>query len=217
MFNRKRKAENPLVASVNDAVRKVCAWEDACGGKYTVDTDTEVGSDYVSLDIKGVDEVRASDFLALVAQDPHVAAYSCNFAKQTLSLVFEAQRRKVPSVTTPVVPKKQHEDLSKELELVKAHATLEREEDLVTVCECVLAVKSTLSFMRSRQVMFDYTSTPGLILITVRGLTAVDTKLFATFRSLRADFGAEVVLVLSPKPDQCVQINVKKGKATINI
>ena len=227
MFSRKRKVENPLVVSVNDLVRKICEWKDACGGKYTVDTETVVGSDYVSLDIKGVDEVRANDVMDLVAQDPHIARYSCNFTKQTLSFVLETNRRKAPNA--PVVPtagpcavrtdSKDSGELENELKAVRPHAAVETEEDLIMVCKCVVAVRRSFSVLNviSEQVKFDYTSTPGLIRVSVHGLAKVDKTLFAIFKKLSDEFDAEVVLIMSPRSERSVQISLAKAKATVNI
>jgi hypothetical protein len=226
MFSRKRKLENPLVVSVDSLVQKVCEWEDACGGKYTVETETVVGSDFVSLSIKGVDEVIANDVLELVDQDPLIAKYTCDFTKQTLSFVFETHRRKI--AYSPRIPEigpcasiesKQNEAIQKELKSIKPYAGLDTEEDLVTVCKCVVAVKSSLSILNivSEPVTFDFTSTPGLVRITVQGLSKVEGKLFTTFKKLRDDFDAEIVLILAPLSEQCIQISVKKAKATVNI
>jgi hypothetical protein len=221
MFSRKRKAESPLVASVNRLVSTVCKWEDACGGKYTVDTKTVIGSDFVSLDIKGVDEIRTNDVLELVEQDAHIAKYL------TLSFVFESHRRKarnaqIEQSAAPLAvinTNKDKEALENELKFVRPHVGSEAEDDLVMIYECVVAVRKSISILNSlsQQVAFDYTSTPGLIRITVRGLAKIETKLFTTFKKLRDEFDAHVVLVVSPKTEQCVQISVKKGNATVNI
>jgi hypothetical protein len=83
----------------------------------------------------------------------------------------------------------------------------------------VVAVKSSLSILNivSEPVTFDFTSTPGLVRITVQGLSKVEGKLFTTFKKLRDDFDAEIVLILAPLSEQCIQISVKKAKATVNI
>jgi hypothetical protein len=114
---------------------------------------------------------------------------------------------------------KDREALENELKLVRPYVALEAEEDLAMVCKCVIAVRKSISILNSlsQQIMFDFTSTPGLIRITIRGLAKIETKLFTTFKKLRDEFDARVVLVVSPKIEQCVQISVKKGKATVNI
>jgi hypothetical protein len=226
MFSRKRKPENPLVVSVNDLVRKVCEWEDACGGKYTVETEMVRGQDYISLDVKGVDEVLADNIMDIVAQDANIVRYVCNFAKQTLSFEFETPRRKVPNA--PIVPASgpvsaqpdSYDDDALQKELITARLLFkETEEDLVMACKCVIAVRHATPVLNilAGATKFDYTSTPGLIRITVIGLAKVDAKLFAVFKRLRSDFDAEVVLIMSPREERCVTIRLPKAKLVINI
>lgn len=226
MFSRKRKAENPLVESLNDLVRKVCEWEDACHGKYTVETEIVRGGDFISLDIKGVDEVRADKILDLVARDPNIARYSCDFKKQTMSFVLETLRRKIPDTTIvpntgPTGGKNIADDddaLRKELDTARSHFK-ETEQDLIMACKCVVAIKRSISVLNvlAQSTKFHYTSTPGLIRITVIGLSNVNAKLFATFERLRTEFGADVVLILFPREEQCITISLPKAKLVINI
>lgn len=216
-----------MTVSENELVDAICEWEDACGGKYTVHKEKFKGHDYISLDITGVDEVLADDVFDLVSRDPLIARYSCDFAKQALTFVLETHRRKVPNAplvapTGPVSGNAESTDqlaLQKELDAVRPHALTETEEDLVMVCKCVLAVRRSISMLNkiSDSVKFDYTSTPGLFRITARGMAKVEPKLFAAFKRLRADFDAEVMLILSPKSEQCVQISLKKAKALVNV
>ena len=227
MFSRKRKPENPLVESMNGLVRKICEWKDACGGKYTVSTETVRGPDFISLDITGVDEILADNVMDLVAQDPNIARYSCDFAKKTMSFVLETLSRKsphVPSVvpnTGALAPRTQSQDdeaLQKELRIARPHFK-ETEEDLIMACKCVVAVKRSISVLNilSESTKFDHTSTPGLIRITVLGLAKVDMKLLAAFKRFRSEFDAEVILILSPREEQCVTISLPKAKLVINI
>jgi hypothetical protein len=109
---------------------------------------------------------------------------------------------------------KDKEALENELKLVRPHVGSAAEDDLVMICECIVAVRKSISILNSllQQVVFDYKSTPGLIRITVRGLANIETKLYTTFKKLRDEFDAHVVLVVFPETEQCVQISVKKGK-----
>jgi hypothetical protein len=72
LIMKRRGREDPLLKSIRDVVTCVCDWEDPCGGKYTVDTETIVGIDYAELRIRGVQDARATDIKTLVEGASHI-------------------------------------------------------------------------------------------------------------------------------------------------
>ena len=214
---KRRRREDPLEASVNDVVGRVCAWEDACGGKFTVETETTVGTDFVELRVTGVDEVRLADLVELVEMVPHVVAYGCYFATRSLWFKFETDAKKKKRVAeleeTPT--KKETEE---EYEKIRPRLKTETEEDVRAVCDLVVGMKAVVPHVHSKNVRVDLTPTPGVVVVNFKGLPRFDKTMITKLTSLSRDGEKfETVVFLAPQESQCVKINVKKRKKTVNI
>jgi len=219
MFKRKRNGE-PLIESVKETVRKMCKWRDACDGLFTVESEIEVGENFVGLDVKGVDEVDMRSFAKLIASIGadgvgHVADYCINFEKQTLTFQFESLSRKVRSA---IVPSVQDESAAfKEYESMKSSAPDECHEDILTASKCMAAIKSCVSTLQLQMMQCDMKILPGLIVISARGMRKMDKKMNDKMFEIQAKHEVGIVVNVSPKNNQCLQISVKKRKETVNL
>ncbi len=220
---RKRRREDPLESSVNDVVRRICAWEDACGGRFTVDTETLVGDDFVELRVRGVDEVRLLDVVEVVEKVPHIVDYGCYFATQCLWFKFETGDDSKKKRIAPDEDSKREteEALEEEYQRLRPRLKTETDEDTRDVCRLVIAMKSVVPALHAKGVRVDLTPTPGVIVVNFKGLPRLDMPMIRQLRSLGG--GAEnnvrvdAVVFLSPKETQCVRVCVKKSRNTVNI
>ena len=211
---RKRKREDPLETSVNEVVRRMCAWEDACGGKFTLDVETTVGTDYVELRVAGVDEVRLDDLVTIVDEVPHVADYGCYFATQSVWFKFETDvKRKRVGELEDKPTKKETDD---EYDKIRPRLKTETDEDVRAVCDLVVGMKTVVPLVHSRNVRVDLTPTPGVVVVNFKGLPRFDKPMILKLRSL-VDKKIDAVVFLAPKESQCVRIHAKKRKNTVNI
>ena len=224
MRQRKRKREDPLETSVNAVVEKMCAWEDACGGKFTLDVDTVVSTDDVELRVAGVDEVRLADLLAIVDEVPHVADYGCHFADGTVWFKFETDVKK--KRVAELEEKPNQKEVDEEYEKIRPRLKTETDEDVRAVCDLVVALKTVVPRVHARNVRVDLTPTPGVVVVNFKGLPRFDKPMILKLKSLNSsrddDRGdktsaLDAVVFLAPKEARCVRIHVKKRKNTVNI
>ncbi|MBE34444.1 MAG: hypothetical protein CMI16_02595 [Opitutaceae bacterium] len=218
---KKRKREDPLETSVNAVVQKMCAWEDACGGKFTLDTDTVVGTDYVELRVAGVDEVRLVDLLAVVDEVPHVVDYGCHFADGTVWFKFETDVKK--KRIAELEDKPDQKEVDEEYDKIRPRLKTETDEDVRAVCDLVVALKTVVPRVHARNVRVDLTPTPGVVVVNFKGLPRFDKPMILKLRGLVGSDGddetspLDAVVFLAPKEARCVRIHVKKRKNTVNI
>lgn len=211
---------------MNEVVCRLTNWEDACGGKYTIETSVVEGLDYALLRVQNVDEVRAKDLVEVVSAIEHVVSCSCDFAEQMIVFRFEMNQKR------PRADVKEREALSQsnerqalfddDAERVESESLImqrrlvdEAVEDVRLVAWYVVAVKSMLSVLQRATIRFDITTSPGILTLTVKNLTRVDATLLRKIQSAHDE--NEVVVFLSPPESQCVRIRVKKGKRTVNL
>lgn len=215
-MGRKRKREDPLEASVNDVVRRMCAWEDACGGKFTLDTETIVGTDYVDLRVTGVDEVSLADLLAVVDGVPHVVDYGCYFGDQSVWFKFETDVKKKRVAELEENPTKKEVD--DEYDKIRPRLKAETDEDVRAVCDLVVGMKNVVPRVHARNVRVDLTPTPGVVVVNFKGLPRFDKPMIQKMRTLEKEKNTiETVVFLAPRESQCVRIHMKKRKNTVNI
>jgi len=217
MFKRKRSRE-PLLDSVNETVRKLHEWRDACDGLFTVESEIDVGENFVCLEVKGIDEVDIRSFVKLIAGIGHVADYTINFEAQCMTLVFESASRRVrpapePSAEDETVANREFEYM------VRLNTTNECDDDLRTASKCMAVVFGSVpaSELHMKLVTVQMTTLPGLIIITARGLRKIDKLMLARLRKMQTDHDVDIVAFVSPKNNQCLQISVKKRKETVNL
>lgn len=219
-LKRRRIADDPLRVSMDEVVYRVTDWEDACGGRYTIETSVVEGLDYALLHVRNVDEVRAKDLIQVVDAVEHVASCGCDFAEQMIVFRFETnQKRLREGVVAPAAPPANDVDAAHKIEMeasvMQRRLVDEAAEDVHLVAWYVVAVKEMLSVLQRAVVRFDITTSPGILTLTVKNLTRVDAALLRKLQSAHDE--NDIVVFLSPPDSQCVRIRVKKSKRTVNL
>jgi hypothetical protein len=205
---------DPLTRSVQNLISRVCDLEDACGGKFTIETETTIGIDYLHLEIRGVDELNVKDMLQLTEGSEHIVAFVCNLTKQHLEFRFEMSHRKKRVAEEEI--QSSDEAVKKQFAIVKnlVHSDTE-DEDVMTVCKYILAIKDSLPVMQMHLVKFDFTTIPGVIMITVKGIQRIEKHLFLRLKKIIDDTQSDITIFLAER--QCLRICVKKRKHTVNV
>ena len=212
---KRRRTEDPLTVSVNEVVRRVADWEDACGGKFTVQTEVIKGEDYVLLKVFNVDEVRIRDLVLLLDDVKHAVSCKCDFSEETVSFRFEesGKRRKRDDATEPT-----EDQVAAEFQtLSRFRSDGAEEEDTRVVAKFIATIKEVLCLLQQTKVRFDITTTPGIIALTVKNLTRVDLDMLRQIRLLENKTDSDATVFLSPKDSQSIRIRIKKTKRTVNV
>lgn len=212
---KRRRTEDPLTVSVNEVVRRVADWEDACGGKFTVQTEVVKGEDYVLLKVFNVDEVRIRDLVLLLDDVKHAVSCRCDFSEETVSFRFEesGKRRKRDDATEPT-----EDQVAAEFQtLSRFRSDGAEEEDTRVVARFIATIKEVLCLLQQTKVRFDITTTPGIIALTVKNLTRVDLDMLRQIRLLENKTDSDATIFLSPKDSQSIRIRIKKTKRTVNV
>lgn len=212
---KRRRTEDPLTVSVNEVVRRVTDWEDACGGKFTVQTEVVKGEDYVLLKVFNVDEVRIRDLVLLLDDVKHAVSCRCDFSEETVSFRFEesGKRRKRDDVAEPT-----EDQVAAEFQtLSRFRSDGAEEEDTRVVARFIATIKEVLCLLQQTKVRFDITTTPGIIALTVKNLTRVDLDMLRQIRLLENKTDSDATVFLSPKDSQSIRIRIKKSKRTVNV
>lgn len=211
---KRRRTDDPLTVSVNDVVRRVADWEDACGGKFTVQTEVVKGEDYVLLKVFNVDEVRVRDLVTLLEEVRHAVSCRCDFADETVCFRFEESvKRKRDDTTTPT----EEQVLNEFRSLSRFSCNGSVEEDTRIVARFIATIKETLCLIQQTKVRFDITTTPGIIALTVKNLTRVELDMLRQLNKLGTETDSEATIFLSPPDSQSVRIRIKKSKRTVNV
>ena len=212
-MGKRRRTEDPLNTSVNTVVREVTNWEDACGGKFTVETKIIKGEDYIMLRLFNVDEFRVCDLMKLVNEVSHVVSVRCDFSDESIDIRFEETFKR-----------KKHDPLAisktsidNEYNAIVKMFNEEDPVDAASVAKYVATIKECLTTLQQTKVHFDITTTPGIIALTVKGLTRIDIDLFRHLDLLCAEKKEEAVIFLSPPESQSIRIRIKKSKRTVNL
>jgi hypothetical protein len=212
---KRRRTEDPLTVSVNEVVRRVADWEDACGGKFTVQTEVIKGEDYVILKVFNVDELKIRDLVLLLDEVKHAVTCRCDFSEETLTFRFEENGKR---------HKRDDASEATEDQVAAEFQTLSRfrsdgaeEEDTRVVARFIATIKEVLCLLQQTKVRFDITTTPGIIALTVKNLTRVDLDMLRQIRMLEKKTDSEATVFLSPKDSQSVRIRIKKSKRTVNL
>lgn len=211
---KRRRTDDPLTVSVNEVVRRVADWEDACGGKFTVETEVVKGEDYVLLKVFNVDEVKVRDLVTLLEEVTHAVSCKCDFSEETVLFRFEENnKRKRNDATDPT-----EEQVTNEFQSLSRFTSGNgTEEDTRKVATFIAAVKETLCLLQQTKVRFDITTTPGIIALTVKNLTRVDLDTLRQLHRLGSETDSEATVFLSPPDSQSVRIRIKKSKRTVNV
>ena len=213
MFGKRKRKDDgdELSRSVEAAVREVCTWEDGCGARFAVETTTKVGDDYVVLEIFNVDELTLSDLHALVDELPLLTDYACVFAKNDkrgyMSFTFEnidrTKKKREPSLEPDFDPSDGGGgDVGKE------------DPDKAIATACFRALKKNLSVVDAVSASFTSASTPGLIVVTVHGLTQIDKQTCVAMRRMCEKEKIKFKFFLDKK---YAQVEIKKKKGIVNI
>lgn len=211
---KRRRTDDPLTVSVNEVVRRVADWEDACGGKFTVETEVIKGEDYVLLKVFNVDEVKVRDLVTLLEDVRHAVSCRCDFSEETILFRFEENnKRKRDDATDPT-----EEQVSNEFKALSRFASDNNsDDDTRVVAKFIATVKETLCLLQQTRVRFDITTTPGIIALTVKNLTRVDIDALRQLHRLGTETDSEATVFLSPPDSQSVRIRIKKSKRTVNV
>lgn len=212
---KRRRIEDPLTISVNEVVRRVVDWEDACGGKFTVQTEIVKAEDYVLLKVFNVDEVRIRDLILLLDDVKHAVSCKCDFSEESVLFRFEenGKRRKKDDATEPT-----EGQITAEFEaLSRLRCDGGEKEDTRVVAKFIATIKEVLCLLQQTKVRFDITTTPGIIALTVKNLTRVDLDMLRQIRVLENETDSEATVFLSPKDSQSIRIRIKKSKRTVNV
>lgn len=221
MFKKRknRDSTDELSEAVKEAVSRVCAWRDACGAFFAVETNTKVGEDFVILELRGIDELLISDLFGLADNIPYITDYSCVFAKNDakgfISLTFE-------NISGEKKSKKAEQDeddtryIEEDSEILEAHKKIPsaEENDIKISTMCFIRLKKHLCMIDALKVTFSTTSTPGLLVLGVHGLTVADKKFCESVRKI---CDAEKVKFEVHLEKNYAQLNIKKKKGIVNI
>lgn len=211
---KRRRTEDPLTVSVNQVVRMVTDWEDACGGKFTVETKVVTGEDYVLLQLFNVDEIRVRDLMRVVTDVNHVVWCTCDFSEQFLCFRFEQNHKRKREDGS----EKREETLDRELMALKKWSNEENtQDDVHTVAKFIAATKESLSILQQTKIRFDITTSPGIITLTVKNFVKIDIGLLRQLYRLEKENDSDSVIFLSPPESQNIRIRLKRSKRTVNV
>lgn len=211
---KRRRCDDPLKESVDEVIHRLTEWEDACGGKFTIESSITKGIDFVILWVRNVDEVRAADLLDLVNSNGHVVSCHCDFSEQSIVFRFGDSTKRDRHTPYHV----NEELLEKEVLRIQRSLSNELDEDIRSIARYVVAVKENVSLLQQATLRFDVTVSPGVMVLTVKKLSRTDAALLELLRGMteRKDY-VDIIIFLSPPDSQCLRVRLNKTKRTVNL
>jgi hypothetical protein len=220
---RKRDVEEnaPLKEKLKEVISQLGGWEDACGGRYTVECNIKVGDDYIDVEVFGLDDFDLKQLSALVKKNKSIASYKCVLPRMTgqvkghMCLTFENG----PTDESPnKIPKTSDDAFKKMVDAefldMKKKMTTENEGDVMLAAKCFACVKIESSALVSHMLTVSVTSTPGLITLVLTGVGKLERALCERLMLISEEGSLKVIINLEKG---YLQFNISKRRSTVNI
>jgi hypothetical protein len=225
MFKKRKRSESepaPLKEKVQKVVSQIGVWEDACGGRYTLECKSKLGDDYVDLEIYGVEEINLEKLSTLVKANSSIGSYVCVLQRAVQSdrvsrtghLCLTFENKSSEARTTVLDEATLQKEVQKEFSDMKKYMTSESEEDILLAAKCSATVKTAASAVICQMITFGVTSTPGLITLVLTGMHTVDKTLCECLQRISVD---NPLTILINVEKAFLQFNISKRRSTVNI